>query len=331
MKKALLKTNPSKFFLYGLVVVLFLSASAVIFLLFFETAWSHNLNGRKMEFELSASEFKLSAARPNYFLGVNTPASYFRSELADIAATSAPVPLQPVPAKIFFPLKGSLTAPILMYHYIALAPTNANLPHLYTSPKIFEQQLAAIYNAGYETVLISDIGEALAGRRILPAKPLALTFDDGYEDFYTTVVPLLRQYGLKGTAYIIVDAVDKPGYLTKKQLAELAQNPNIEIASHSINHANLKEITDSQAKIEIKDSKKQLEKIIGRPVKDFAYPFGAFLAQDKKFCREAGYLTCASTLSGVEQTYAERFSLYRIRPMSKIGADLLKLINTAEY
>jgi len=270
--------------------------------------------------------------RPNYYLGTDTPEVYYQNELA-ASSTALELLVNRSNANHIdrsAPVKGDLVVPILMYHYIAPTPTNSPLPHLYTNPVIFEEQIRAIYDAGYNSVLVRDVGEALAGRKNLPVKPIVITFDDGYEDFYTTAVPILKKYGLRGTNYVIVDAVDKPGYMTKKQLVELGQNPNIEIASHTLNHPNLKETEEAQARVELQDSKKRLAEIIGRSVDDFAYPFGFFRDRDQKLCQEAGYLTCASTYPGTKQTYHGRFTLYRLRPMYKVGDNLLQFINYKE-
>src|SRR5258708_5814685 len=96
--------------------------------------------------------------------------------------------------------------PILMYHYIEehdakLHPKGANL---FISPAFFEKQLQWLEEHGYQTV---DPATALG---ILhhtvtdaPKKPIVLTFDDGWEDAYTTVLPLLLKYHMRGVFYII--------------------------------------------------------------------------------------------------------------------------------
>lgn len=215
-----------------------------------------------------------------------------------------------------------LTIPVLMYHYVE-NPGSTTLPWLYHSPEIFEAQLKTLSSHCYTTIFVSDVAKSINGAATLPDHSIALTFDDGYEDMYTKAFPLLKKYGMKGTMYIIVNALDTPGYLTKAQAKEMSDSGFVEIAGHTFNHANLSKTITSVANYEIIGSKRELEKIIDHPVTDFAYPYGLFTSRDEKICYQAGYLSCASTYPGQVQTYAKRFSLYRLRPGYRVGPALI--------
>ncbi|MFA6228033.1 MAG: polysaccharide deacetylase family protein [Patescibacteria group bacterium] len=216
---------------------------------------------------------------------------------------------------------------VLMYHHIAPVPEDSVLPGLYHNPEIFEDQLRTLKLNCYKGIFVSEIGQYLQGNQRLPAKPIALTFDDGYDDMYANAFPLLKKYGMRGTMYIIVEALGLPGYLTKEQVKEMAESGYVEIASHTLSHANLKSVSDGKSWKEISESKKELEKISGRPVTDLAYPFGYFRQREENYCREAGYLTCASTYQGAVQSLDRRYSLFRLRPGSLTGNDLLSFID----
>lgn len=216
---------------------------------------------------------------------------------------------------------------VLMYHHIAPIPPGSTLPGLYHQPEVFEDQLRTMKLACFSGVFASEVGRYLQGDYQLPAKPVVVTFDDGYEDMYTSAYPLLKKYGMKGTMYIIVEALGLPGYLTKEQVKEMADSGYVEIASHTLNHVNLKQSSDAKSLREIVDSKKQLEEITGKPVTGFAYPFGFFRYREEDYCRQAGYLTCASTYQGSVQSFDRRYSLYRLRPGYRTGSDLLKFID----
>ncbi|MFA5047635.1 MAG: polysaccharide deacetylase family protein [Patescibacteria group bacterium] len=218
---------------------------------------------------------------------------------------------------------GKIRVPILMYHYIEPVPTSTPLPHLYLNPQIFEDQLKTIKNASYNTVFVRDIGENIVNGKSLPDKPIALTFDDGYEDFYTNIFPLLKKYQVKATFYIIVYFLNEPGYLTDAQIKELADSDLVEIASHTLDHPDLRQIGIERARRELKESRTKLAQISGHPVDDFAYPFGFFSSRDERVAKEAGYLTAASTYPGTEQSKEKIFSLYRLRPGSRSGQYLL--------
>ncbi|MFA5125222.1 MAG: polysaccharide deacetylase family protein [Patescibacteria group bacterium] len=217
--------------------------------------------------------------------------------------------------------------PVLMYHHVALAPEGSALPGLYHDPEVFEDQLRTLKLDCYSGIFVAEIGQYLQGDYRLPAKPVALTFDDGYDDMYINAFPLLKKYGMRGTMYIIVEALGLPGYLTNDQVKEMSESGYVEIASHTLNHANLKTVSDSKAWQEIFDSKGSLEKIIGQPVTDLAYPFGYFRRREEAYCRRAGYLTCVSTYQGVIQSLDRRYSIFRLRPGYLTGDDLLDFID----
>lgn len=221
-----------------------------------------------------------------------------------------------------------VNVPVLMYHYIETAGSTT-LPWLYEPPEIFEAQLKTLYNKCYNSIFVSDLGKSIADGSQLPAKSIALTFDDGYEDMYTNTLPLLKKYNMKGTMYIIVNALGKPGYLTKEQVKEMADSGYVEIAAHTLNHPDLRLKDWQAANYEIGGSKRELEKIIGQPVTDFAYPYGFFTTRDEEICRQAGYLTCVSTYPGQVQTFEKRFSLYRLRPGYRVGPALLSWLELA--
>lgn len=222
-----------------------------------------------------------------------------------------------------------IKVPILMYHYIEATPAETDLPNLFHNTEVFEAQLKTMKNACYETVLVREVGEAITSGGVLPAKPLAITFDDGYADMYYNAFPLLKKYGMKGTMYVIVEALDKPGYLTSAQAKEMAESGYVEIASHTLNHVNLFKTSYQRAVVELTESKLRLEKVIGQPVEDFAYPYGYFTERDENICHQAGYLTCASTYPGDQQSLGKRYSLYRLRPGYRIGQSLIDFLETA--
>src|SRR5574344_1548413 len=99
--------------------------------------------------------------------------------------------LTPMPAGI----------PILEYHMVDEAPAEDervyNVP-----PEEFQEQLDYLQQQGYTTITMLDYAKARKGKFDLPAKPVILTFDDGYEDNYTTMLPILEAHGMKATVYM---------------------------------------------------------------------------------------------------------------------------------
>lgn len=214
-------------------------------------------------------------------------------------------------------------APILMYHYIAAAPATTTLPGLYLDPAIFENQLQELAQAGYQTVFMSEMArDIISGAST--TKIVALTFDDGYEDFYGQAFPLLKKYNLKGTFYVIVNALDQPGYITKAQLQEMAASGLVEIGSHTFHHPDLRLKKEADAIFEIKGSKGELEKIIGQPVLTFAYPYGYYNHQILEIMKNAGYLGALSVIPGTNHKPDNHWLITRLRPGNRSGEEFAK-------
>ncbi len=100
---------------------------------------------------------------------------------------------------------GTMTIPILMYHYVRVVTNPRDIigKNLSVTPALFAQQMQYLADHGYTTLTLHDIYCILTGAELLPAKPIALTFDDGYLDFYTHAWPILKEHNFNSTSYII--------------------------------------------------------------------------------------------------------------------------------
>jgi peptidoglycan/xylan/chitin deacetylase (PgdA/CDA1 family) len=220
-----------------------------------------------------------------------------------------------------------LRMPILMYHYIS---TNPNWPsdpmrtRLSVPPRQFAAQLRYLQHAGYTTITLDDLAAALRGNAILPAKPIVLTFDDGYQDFYTNAYPILKQYGDQATIYIITGKVGAAGYMTWGELRELARSPLITIGAHTRTHPLLARLPPSRSWVELAGSKAALERQLGIKVRHLAYPYGNYSLTTVEQAQESGFETAVTTNEGVEQSLDKLLSLERVRVNGGAGlADLI--------
>jgi peptidoglycan/xylan/chitin deacetylase (PgdA/CDA1 family) len=143
---------------------------------------------------------------------------------------------------------------------------------------------------------------------------VVLTFDDGYEDFYTTVFPLLKKYQMKGTVYVIYDFINRPGFLKESEIKELIASGIVEIGSHTLDHKYLKTETLEEAKRQITDSKQKFEDAFGIKIRTFAYPFGAYNSEDADMVKDASYEAAFTTKPGAMMSNDAKFVLPRIRP-----------------
>ncbi|HSX48072.1 MAG TPA: polysaccharide deacetylase family protein [Candidatus Nanoarchaeia archaeon] len=206
-----------------------------------------------------------------------------------------------------------ITAPIMIYHF---------------TPPDFENQLIYLRSHGYTTIDLDQLAAALAGRGGLPAKPIVLTFDDGFED-QIGAFRLLQKYQMKGTFYIIDGGPDSTyhiganrrlpdpqggaGYLTWDEIREIDRDPNMTIASHTVDHLALANQSPDVQRFEIFEGKKQLEQQLGHLVKHFAYPYGSYNATTIELVRQAGFITATSTVPGTVHTPTSLYALHRAR------------------
>ncbi|HEX4125598.1 MAG TPA: polysaccharide deacetylase family protein, partial [Tepidisphaeraceae bacterium] len=148
---------------------------------------------------------------------------------------------------------------------------------------------------------------------LLPTEPIAvLTFDDGYADNLTQLLPILQEFGISATVFVTTGLLLRDpatvgmmrkltGYaaefLTIAQLREL-HAAGVEIGAHTVTHRNLAKLADSEASDELFESKKTLEDILGAAVQHFAYPFGKrmihYTPDTAQIVREAGYRSAAA-------------------------------------
>ncbi len=222
-----------------------------------------------------------------------------------------------------------LVLPILVYHYVENVTDKRDTirQSLSISPQVFESQILTLLTRGYEPVTISQISDYFIGRTELPEKPVVLSFDDGYHDFYTDVFPILVRYHVPAVLYLTSGSLDSTqNYLTTDQILEISQKKLVEINSHSITHPDLRLIPLDQVRFEIRNGKVVLEKLIGRSVEHFAYPFGKYTPELIHEVEKAGFKTAATTDFGTLQSYQDRYELKRIRPGNLTGQALLEYL-----
>lgn len=228
--------------------------------------------------------------------------------------TVAPPPATATPAPT--PKAGTVTVvPILMYHYIRALPPNTpdQLGYgLSIAPKLFEQQLQYLAGAGYTSVSMDALTGHITKGTALPSKPVVLSFDDGYADFYTAAWPLLQQYHFTATVYLVVDFLGKPGYMSWPQ-AQALRDAGVEIGAHTLDHVDLAIQPLASAKHQISDSGTILRQRLNAPVTTFAYPSGQYNANTVKIVGESGFSSAVTTAFGSRHTTNNLLTLARVR------------------
>ena len=197
--------------------------------------------------------------------------------------------------------------PIFMYHYIRTVDKKKDLMgyDLSVDSETLDSMLKYLADNNYKTIHLADITEGLA-----PQKSAILSFDDGYEDFYTTAFPLLKKYHETASIAIITGKTGQPDYLTAEQIKELDSN-GIEIIAHTVTHPDLNITKDPQS--EIFGSRDYLERLLGHKITGFVYPSGLYGPATIKLVKEAGFLTALTTRHGYAELNKDLLQLKRFR------------------
>lgn len=187
------------------------------------------------------------------------------------------------------------------------------------SPQQFAQQMQYLKQQGYTAISLAEMADAFSGGKKLPAKPIVITFDDGYADNLLTALPIMEQYGMKATVFIIAGSVGQPEYLSWEQAAQL-QLRGVEIGSHTLNHVALSEVNSAQKMDELLQSKKLLEGQLTTPVNFLAYPYGQFDASLYPVLQQTGYRGACTGIAGLNFASDMPYGWKRINvPRPKFG------------
>ena len=208
--------------------------------------------------------------------------------------------------------------PILTYHSI-----DSSGSVISTSPDVFRRQIYFLGENGYNVVPLNAFISSLFENYPLPRKTIVMTFDDGFQNFYTTAFPILERYGFKATVFLVTDycgkrnqwEINSPGIPLSSMLSwtEIRQltECGIEFGAHTRSHPDLTGISLAEAEREIVESKDAIENALGCRVTTFAYPYGRFNRAVKKIA-ENNFQAAVSTVLGKARLNSDVFSLERI-------------------
>lgn len=220
--------------------------------------------------------------------------------------------------------------PVLMYHYIRVNPWPTDIVgfNLSVTPYSFASQLDYLQQHGYNTISLDQLGANLLYNAPLPPRPIVLTFDDGYEDFYTNAFPILKAHKMKAINFIITGFVGLPDdqnpiYLTWKQIEEMSKSGFIIFGAHTFDHKSLPSLSSDKAFSEILISKKDLEGHLNYPVNWLAYPYGDVNPRISDLAKKAGFIGAFGTQFGTFESQDTLFTESRVRVGGKDSPESL--------
>lgn len=206
---------------------------------------------------------------------------------------------------------------VICYHSITDNPLKYS--QYCISNEEFEQDIVYFLRKGYTFLKPCEMWNANPND-----KNIVLTSDDGYEDFYECVFPILKKYNVKAAVYMIGTKIDKSGYLKSWQIKEMDESGLVEIGNHTtIMHKRPHEVLSTYYQDEVmleefiedvKDCSARIYSILGHGTESFSYPYGIFTDRLEHIIRtNLGYTTTFTTNFGIVKNQEDI-----LKPMKRI-------------
>ncbi|MGH9562206.1 MAG: polysaccharide deacetylase family protein, partial [Terracidiphilus sp.] len=206
---------------------------------------------------------------------------------------------------------------ILTYHSVG-----DDRPPLSISLSQFAEQMEWL-SQNAKVIRLADLVNALKSKDTLAENSVALTFDDGYADFFTQAAPILRRWGFPAIVFLPTAYCGRtnswpgqPGWVPEKplltwmQVEELACE-EFEFGSHSATHPDITQVCDAEAEREITESKREIEIRTGNPAEFFCYPYGRWGSKSRELVSRHFRAAC-STAAAMVQSTADPYALPRV-------------------
>ena len=212
--------------------------------------------------------------------------------------------------------------PVLAYHKIDEPTADVKLRGAFTSPKNFARQMRYLKRLNFEFYTASELIEFYNENGAFPLKSVTLTFDDGWKDNYTNAFPIMRELGIRATIFLVPSCIGKRSakvvadgeserqHLSIEDIFEMSEY-GIEFGSHTLNHKLLHRIPDQEIEFEVTESKKEIENLLQKSCRVFAYPAGFHTDAARDAVRRAGYIAAFSTVYG-ERENIDLYALNRV-------------------
>ena len=195
-------------------------------------------------------------------------------------------------------VKAAVRVPILYYHRV----DDRLSPAIGVSPQAFAAQMEYLRKKNYRSISFEQLADYFMKGRSLPSRPVIISFDDGYLDNFTRAYPILKQNGFRASIFLVSDYIglrsewagctgeDVAPLMSREQLLILIRE-GFELGSHTRRHTNLTAVPPEEARREVEEGKLNLENLLQKPIRSFAYPFGNFNPDIIEGVRKAGFTT----------------------------------------
>ncbi len=226
--------------------------------------------------------------------------------------------------------------PVLLYHHIAPHPGDT----VTVTPEVFASQMQWLSDEGYGFLSAGELLGHVAGTSPAEGKSVAITFDDGWLDNYLHAYPVMQRLGIKATMFVITARADAaslagcrfpaevPCHETAKgfirageaervvldwqTIRAMAAGGLMSFHSHTLSHRRSVDLSEEELLFELAESKKTLQRELGRESDCLCWPYGSFNEQCMEIARRAGYQALFTTIDGLCPPASDLMRINRI-------------------
>ncbi|WP_322922974.1 polysaccharide deacetylase family protein [Paenibacillus campi] len=222
---------------------------------------------------------------------------------------------------------------VLMYHDMSATEKGGDI----ITPDQFAAQLDFLRSKGMNFITLQQFRSFMKGGSV-PENAVLVTFDDGYENFYTTAYPIMKERGISGVSFVITGDFSKGAlvytpHMTRQEIKRMiAADPNTEVQVHT-NHLHYKTsaTTDALTAPLVKHGTKespgeylaristdlstcidQLKTLNAHPIDSFAYPYGLYTPEVQQIAKDEGIKYAFTTTLGLASRNDNPLAIPRI-------------------
>jgi peptidoglycan/xylan/chitin deacetylase (PgdA/CDA1 family) len=234
-------------------------------------------------------------------------------------------------------MTNEIRVPILTYHSL---DTSGSV--ISTAPEKFRMQMKNLSDASFKVVKLRDLVTHIRENRELPAKSVAITFDDGFQSIHDVALPVLKDHGYSATVFLVTsfcgknnrwkgqpDRIPSFDLLTWNQISKMKEQ-QIEFGVHTATHPDLTRLTGSEISEEIVGARQTLEDHTGEREIPFAYPYGKE-SDAARVLVESNFYAACSTDMDFANIHSDVHFLPRIDMYYFSNNDLLSRIGTPAF
>jgi peptidoglycan/xylan/chitin deacetylase (PgdA/CDA1 family) len=199
--------------------------------------------------------------------------------------------------------------------------------------------MATLYQAGYRTIGLEDWVSAMTRQEPMPGKPVILTFDDGYYDFLTAAMPVLRIHGFSATVFLVAERIGgtadwdagyrEPASLLLWEEVRTLQEAAIEFGCHSSVHRPMTGMCLAELAEDTVRARAILEESLATSVNTLAYPYGAVNEFVRRAIEDLGFQSAVSCEPGISRLGDNPLRLPRIEVLG--GCTPERLLATIDH